>query len=74
GDEVVTWNKDVFDMLKSRLDKEYSCFDGTCNPDNPNHWFKKFLNRKDLDIYLQEYQIYDNPYLPSIFVEELEKE
>ena len=39
GDEVVTWNKKVFDMLKSRLDKPYSCFDGTCNPDNKNHWF-----------------------------------
>lgn len=74
GDEIVTWHEDVFNMLKSRLDKDYSCFDGTCNPDNPNHWFKKFLDRKDVDIYLQEYQIYDNPYLPKKFVSELEKE
>ena len=35
GDEVVTWHKEVFDMLKSRLDKDYSKFDGTCNPENP---------------------------------------
>jgi len=33
GDEVVDWNQDVFNMLKSRLDKPYSCFDGACNPD-----------------------------------------
>ena len=32
GDEVVSWEREVFEMLKSRLDKEYSCFDGTCNP------------------------------------------
>lgn len=73
GDEVVTWHKDVFDMLKTRLDKECSCFDGTCNPDNPNHWFKKFLE-SDADIYLQEYKIYDNPYLPPNFIPELENE
>lgn len=40
GDEVVDWNPDVFNMLKSRLDKPYSCFDGACNPDAPQHWFK----------------------------------
>ena len=73
GDEVVTWHKDVFEMLKTRLDKEYTCFDGTCNPDNPHHWFRKFL-LSDADIYLQEYTIYDNPYLPPKFVAELEKE
>ena len=74
GDEVVTWHKDVLDMLKTRLDKDHSCFDGTCNPDNPHHWFRQFLQRSDLDIYLQEYTIYDNPYLPPKFVAELEKE
>lgn len=73
GDEVVTWNKGVFDMLKTRLDKACSCFDGTCNPDNPNHWFKKFLE-SDADIYLQKYQIYDNKYLPEGFIPELENE
>lgn len=73
GDEVVTWNKGVFDMLKTRLDKSCSCFDGTCNPDNPNHWFKKFLE-SDADIYLQKYQIYDNKYLPEGFIPELENE
>ena len=73
GDEVVTWQKGVFDMLKSRLDKEYSCFDGTCNPDNKNHWFYEFLE-SGADIFCQKYTIDDNPFLPEKFVENLKQE
>ena len=73
GDEVVTWHEDVFNMLKSRLDKPYSCFDGTCNPDNPNHWFYKFLH-SDADLFLQNYTIEDNPFLDKGFIENLKKE
>lgn len=73
GDEVVTWHEDVFNMLKSRLDKDYSKFDGTCNPDYPQHWFKKFMD-SDADIYLQEYAIDDNPYLPNSVKENLKRE
>lgn len=73
GDEVAKWNKDVFEMLKSRLDKPCSCFDGACNPENPTHWLKKFID-SDADIYLQKYRIFDNPYLPEEFVRELCKE
>lgn len=73
GDEIVTWAKLVFEMLKSRMDKSYSCFDGACNPDSPEHWFYQFL-QSDADIYLQNYTIYDNPYLPKEFVANLEKE
>ena len=60
GDEIQTWNEDVFQMLKSRLDKPTSCFDGTTNPDSPNHWFKKFLD-SDADIYQMQFCIDDNP-------------
>ena len=73
GDEVTTWNQGVFEMLKSRLDKPCSCFDGTCNPDSPGHWFKRFLD-SDADIYAQAYTIDDNPYLPPEFVEQLKRE
>lgn len=73
GDEVADWSQDVFDMLKSRLDKPYSCFDGALNPQNPNHWLKDFLD-SDADIYCQEYTIFDNPFLDKKFVEELCKE
>lgn len=73
GDEVAKWNEEVFEMVKSRLDKSYSCFDGSFNPENPTHWLKRFID-SDIDIYLQEYTIFDNPYLPKDFVENLCKE
>ncbi len=73
GDEVADWNEDVFDMLKSRLDKEYSCFDGALNPQGPNHWLKKFLD-SDADIYCQKYTIFDNPFLSKEFKDNLCKE
>lgn len=73
GDEITTWHQDVFQMLKSRLDKPNSCFDGTCNPDGPNHWFKTFLD-SDADIYCQHYTIDDNPFLKPEFVDNLKRE
>ncbi|MBR3791852.1 MAG: PBSX family phage terminase large subunit, partial [Clostridia bacterium] len=73
GDEVTTWNEEVFAMLKSRLDKPNSLFDGTCNPDSPNHWLKKFLD-SDADIFLQHYTIDDNPFNSPEFVKNLKKE
>lgn len=73
GDEVVTWNQEVFEMLKSRLDKEYSCFDGTCNPENPKHWFKRFID-SDADIFCQKYTLDDNKFLPESFVTNLKNE
>ncbi len=73
GDEVVTWHEDVFNMLKSRLDKEYSKFDGTCNPEHPQHWFKKFID-SDADIYLQEYTLDDNPFLSEVVKENIKQE
>lgn len=73
GDEVADWSEEVFALLKSRLDKEYSCFDGTYNPQYPNHWLKIFLD-SDADIFSQEYTIDDNPFLPPAFVENLKKE
>lgn len=74
GDEVAKWNKEVFQMLKSRLDKPYSCFDGSCNPEHPTHWLKEFIDSPDIDIYLQKYTIFDNPFLPADFVAQLCKE
>lgn len=73
GDEVAKWNREVFEMIKSRLDKPYSCFDGACNPENPTHWLKEFID-SDVDIYVQKYAIFDNIYLPKEYVENLCKE
>ena len=71
GDEIAKWNQEVFNVLKSRLDKEYSCFDGACNPESPNHWLKEFLDDQKLDAYIQSYQIFDNPNLPKKYVDNL---
>lgn len=73
GDEVADWSEEVFALLKSRLDKENSCFDGTFNPQSPGHWLKKFLD-SDADIFAQTYTIDDNPFLPAAFVASLKQE
>jgi PBSX family phage terminase large subunit len=74
GDEIAKWNKEVFAMLQSRLDKPYSRFDGACNPEYPSHWLKEFIDKPDIDAYIQSYTIFDNPYLPQGYVENLCKE
>ena len=56
GDEVADWNEEVFEMLKSRLDKPYSCFDGALNPQGPNHWLKEFLDKKFVENLCKEYE------------------
>lgn len=74
GDEIAKWNPEVFAMLQSRLDKPYSKFDGACNPEYPSHWLKQFVDRDDIDAYVQQYTIYDNPFLSREFVDNLSKE
>lgn len=75
-DEGTDINPEVFEMLKSRLSLPWSCCDITTNPNSPNHWFKKFIDSREqgVDIYLQEYTIYDNPFLPKEYVRNLEAE
>lgn len=78
GDEIAKWNKEVFIMIQGSLDKPYSCMDGALNPENKNHWLKvEFLDQveeKGLDVYVQHYTIFDNPFLPKEFVQNLCKE
>lgn len=73
GDEITTWNQEMFEMLKSRLDKPHSIFNGTCNPDRPDHWLLEFM-KSGADVYRQSYTIYDNPYLTREFISNLECE
>lgn len=72
-DEVVDINQEVFDLLKSRLSFEYSCCDASGNPQSRTHHIKKFLE-SDVDVYIQHYTLFDNPFLPQKYVEELCKE
>lgn len=78
GDEVAKWCQDVFIMIQGSLDKPYSCFDGALNPESNTHWLKTdFLDKieeKNLDVYIQHYTIFDNPFLSKEFVENLCKE
>jgi len=72
-DELAEYNQEVFELLKSRLDKEYSCLDGALNPSYPTHWVKEFID-SNVDIYTQQYEIDDNPFLPQTFIDNLKKE
>lgn len=72
-DEAYDINEEVFQLLKSRLSFEYSCCDFAGNPQHLSHWFEKFIN-SDIDIYLQRYSIFDNPFLPPEYVKQLCKE
>jgi len=72
-DEAYDINREVFELLKTRLSFEYSCCDFAGNPQSPNHWFEEFIN-SDVDIYLQRYSLFDNPFLPQKYVDELCRE
>lgn len=77
-DELAEYNKEVFELLKSRLDKPYSLLDATLNPEGEMHWLKQeFLNEieeKEIDAYVQTYTIFDNTFLTKEFVTNLCKE
>lgn len=77
-DELAEYNEEVWELLKSRLDKPYSCVDATLNPESNTHWLKvNFLDtieEKEIDAYVQTYTIFDNEYLEPIFVKNLCKE
>lgn len=78
GDEIAKWNKEVFTMVQSSLDKPYSMFDGALNPENKNHWLKvDFLDtieEKGIDAYIQYYTIFDNTFLGKEFIDNICKE
>lgn len=77
ADEVAEWSEEIWSLIPSRLDQTYSCLDGTMNPEDTNHWFKKWADgmvSKGGSIYLQTYTIFDNPKLDKTVVEELCRE
>ncbi len=78
GDEVAKWHQEVFVMIQGSLDKPYSCFDGSLNPESKTHWLKTdfldVIEEKGIDAYVQNYTIFDNPFLSKEFVDNLCKE
>ena len=75
-DEIVDIDQEVFEMLKSRLSLPYSTCHATANPSYPGHFVKEFIDtaEKGADIYYQKYTLYDNPFLPTEYVRNLEIE
>lgn len=75
-DEIVDINEQVFQLLKSRLSLPYSCCDAAGNPSNPSHFVKKFIDSAEngIDVYAQQWTLYDNPFLPASYVRALETE
>lgn len=73
-DELCDISEEVFDLLKSRLSLPYSCMDGAANPAGPDHFVKRFIDTPGLDMYVQHYTVYDNPFLPEDYVRSLEAE
>lgn len=70
-DEVCDVSEGVFDMLKSRLSLPYSECHAACNPMGPGHYVKKFIDQKGIDLYYQHYTIFDNPFLPQEYVDNI---
>lgn len=62
-DEVVTYTPEFFNMLKTRLDKDYSRVHATCNPEAPTHWFKAFMDDEKIDKWVTHFTLDDNIFL-----------
>lgn len=75
-DEIVDTNKEVFEILKSRLSLSYSTCHAAANPAGPNHFIKKFIDsaEKGVDVYALRYTLEDNPFLPENYVNDLKLE
>lgn len=75
-DEIVDINEEVFQLLKSRMSLPYSCCDAAGNPSYPSHFIKEFIDSAEdgVDVYCQQWTLYDNPFLPVSYVRSLEAE
>lgn len=75
-DEIVDINEQVFQLVKSRMSLPYSRCDASGNPSYPSHFVKQFIDSGDrgVDIYCQQWTLYDNPFLSSSYVQSLETE
>lgn len=73
-DELTTYPQSFFTMLESRLDRPGAKCDATCNPAAPSHYVKRHIDTPGLDVYSQQFTLYDNKFLPPEFVRNLEAE
>jgi len=73
-DEVVICPENFFNMVRTRLDRENSNGVFTCNPGNPKHYVKRFMDDCNIPKFIDNFTIYDNPLLPTSVVESLERD
>lgn len=75
-DELTTWPREVFEMLRSRCSMAGARMFATSNPDSPRHWAKKNLldRQPGLDMRSWHFTIDDNPNLDPEFVANLKLE
>jgi len=80
GDEITLWPESYFMMHLSRMSVAGAKFFGSTNPDNPQHWLKTMINRKndlDMNVFhwpLEANMLSNGGFLPDEFVEQLKKE
>lgn len=75
GDEVSLWPSSFFKMMLSRMSVMGAKGFFTTNPDSPFHWLKvEYLDRKDLDLWQEHFELTDNLNLDPAYVESLKKE
>lgn len=75
-DEIADIHQEIFEMLKSRMSLPYSVCHAACNPKQPNHFVKRFIDSADsgIDIYYQHYTLRDNVFLPTEYITNIEAE
>lgn len=75
-DEATLFTEDFWTMMLSRLSMPGAKLFASTNPDNPNHFIKKkYIDRaEELDMLVMRFNIYDNPTLDPIYIENLKKE
>jgi PBSX family phage terminase large subunit len=79
GDELTLWPQSFFSMAMTRMSVPGACFFGTTNPDSPFHWLKTdYLDNETLNdrgtIKSWHFELSDNPYLTSEYIQALKDE
>lgn len=74
GDEVTTVPEQFFMQMLGRMSTPQSRLFGTTNPEGPQHWLKKLIDRQLPDWRVFHFTIDDNPSLLPAYVESIKRE
>jgi PBSX family phage terminase large subunit len=73
-DEMTLYPSNIVDMIDTRLSNPYSMGFASMNPAHPKHKLKEWIDKAesgDKNYYSLHFNIYDNPFLPSSYIEGL---